>query len=77
MEVRNDPRGLLNDRGVVDATIAYEWEWEEGRSVRIALWGRDMTDEVDYNSAVVVPGTIAFSGVSGGEQYGVRVSGNF
>tara|TARA_R110000823_G_scaffold130015_8_gene257837 strand:+ start:3434 stop:5671 length:2238 start_codon:yes stop_codon:yes gene_type:complete len=77
VEVRNDPRGLLNDRGVVDATIAYEWEWEEGRSVRIALWGRDMTDEVDYNSAVVVPGTIAFSGVSGGEQYGVRVSGNF
>jgi len=77
VEVRNDPRGLLNDRGVVDATIAYEWEWDEGRSVRIALWGRDMTDEVDYNSAVVVPGTIAFSGVSGGEQYGVRLSGNF
>ncbi|MCB1844023.1 MAG: TonB-dependent receptor, partial [Halioglobus sp.] len=77
VEVRNDPRGLLNDRGVVDATIAYEWEWDDGRSVRIALWGRDMTDEVDYNSAVVVPGTIAFSGVSGGEQYGVRLSGNF
>ena len=62
---------------MVDATIAYEWEWQSGRTVRVALWGRDMTDEVDYSSAVIVPGTIAFSGVSGGEQYGVRISGNF
>ncbi|MCR9103876.1 MAG: TonB-dependent receptor [Gammaproteobacteria bacterium] len=77
VEVRNDPRGLVQDRGVLDATIAYEWEWSEGRNVRVALWGRDMTDEVDYSSAVIVPGTIAFSGVSGGEQYGLRVSGNF
>jgi hypothetical protein len=36
-----------------------------------------MTDEVDFNSAVIVPGTIAFGGVAGGEQYGIRVSGNF
>ena len=77
VDVRNDPRGLLKDRGVVDATIAYDWEWSEGKTARIALWGRDMTDEVDYNSAVIVPGTIAFSAVSGGEQYGVRISGNF
>ena len=77
VEVRNDPRGLLEDRGVVDATIAYEWEWDSGRTVRIALWGRDMTDEVDYSSAVIVPTTLAFSGVSGGEQYGLRISGNF
>ena len=77
VEVRNDPRGLLDSRGVVDATVAYEWEWSEGRMARIALWGRDMTDEVDYNSAVIVPGVIAFSGVSGGEQYGLRISGNF
>jgi len=77
VEVRNDPRGLVDDRGVVDATIAYEWEWSDGRTVRIAAWGRDLTDEVDYNSAVIIPETIAFSGVSGGEQYGVRISGNF
>ncbi len=77
VEVRNDPRGLLDDRGVVDATISYEWEWTEGRTIKIAAWGRDMTDEVDYNSAVTIPGTIAFSGVAGGEQYGVRISGNF
>ncbi len=75
VEVRNDPRGLLKDRGVFDATIAYQWEWQEGRTVRIAAWGRDLTDEVDYSSAVIVPGTIAFGGVSGGDQYGVRISG--
>lgn len=77
VEVQNDPRGLVDDRGVLDATIAYEWEWQSGRTVRVALWGRDLTDEVDYNSAVIVPGTIAFGGVAGGEQYGVRISGNF
>ena len=62
VEVQNDPRGLLDDRGVVDATIAYEWDWSEGRSIRIAAWGRDMTDEVAQSSAVIVPGTIAFGG---------------
>ena len=77
VEVRNDPRGLLDDRGVVDAIISYEWDWSEGRTVKISAWGRDMTDEVDYNSAVTIPGTIAFSGVAGGEQYGVSISGNF
>jgi iron complex outermembrane receptor protein len=77
VDVQNDPRSLLDDRGVVDATIAYDWEWEEGRSIRIALWGRDITDEVDYSSMVWFDGAIAFSGVSGGEQYGVRISGNF
>ena len=77
MDVRNDPRSQLKDRAVLDATIAYTWEWSEGRSIRIALWGRDITDEVDYSSMVVVPAAIAFSGVSGGEQYGVRISGNF
>ncbi len=77
VDVDNDPRSLLDDRGVVDATIAYEWDWSDGRSIRIAVWGRDITDEVDYSSMVVVPGAIAFSGVSGGEQYGIRISGNF
>ncbi len=77
VEVRNDPRGLVDDRGVLDATIAYDWEWSDGKTVRIALWGRDITDEVAYNSAVIVPETIAFSGVAGGEQYGLRISGNF
>jgi len=77
VEVRNDPRGLLDDRGVVDAFISYEWDWSDDRTVKITAWGRDVTDEVDYNSAVTIPGTIAFSGVAGGEQYGVSISGNF
>ena len=77
VEVRNDPRGLLDDRGVVDLIISYEWEWSENRLVKISGWGRDVTDEVDFNSAVTIPGTIAFSGVAGGEQYGVTLSGNF
>lgn len=77
VEVRNDPRGLLDDRGVVDVIISYEWAWSENRSVKISGWGRDVTDEVDYNSAVTIPGTIAFSGVAGGEQYGITLSGNF
>ena len=77
VEVRNDPRGLLDDRGVTDIIVSYEWEWSDNRSVKISGWGRDITDEVDYNSAVTIPGTIAFAGVAGGEQWGVTVSGNF
>lgn len=77
VETSNDPRGLLDSRGVWDATASYEWDWDEGRSVRITAFGRDLTDEVDFSSAVIVPGTIAFGGVSGGREYGIQVSGNF
>ena len=77
VEVRNDPRGLLEDRGVVDLIASYEWDWSEGRTVKVSVWGRDVTDEVEFQSAVTIPGTIAFSGVAGGEQFGLTVSGNF
>lgn len=77
VEVSNDPRGLIDSRTVIDATISYEWEWSEGRMVKIAAFGRDLTDEQDYSSLVVVPGLFAFSGVSGGEEYGVQISGTF
>lgn len=77
VEVANDPRGLLDDRTVVDASISYEWEWGSDRSVRITVFGRDLTDEEAFSSAVTIPATIAFAGVSGGEEYGVQISGNF
>ncbi len=77
VEVSNDPRGLVDERGVVDATLAYDWRCGDDSTMRVALFGRDMTDEVDYNSAVVIPGTLAFGGVAGGEQYGIRVNYEF
>ena len=77
VEVSNDPRGLLSSRGVWDANLAYEWDWDTDRSVRLTLFGRDLTDEEDYSSAVTIPGTIAFAGVTGGREYGVQISGNF
>jgi iron complex outermembrane receptor protein len=77
VEVRNDPRGLLDDRGVIDVVASYEWELSENRTVKLSLWGRDVTDEVEFQSAVTIPGTIAFAGVGGGEQFGVTIGGNF
>jgi iron complex outermembrane receptor protein len=77
VDVNNDPRGYLDEQKIVDAIIAYEWERAPGKTVRISAFGRDITDEVDFNSTVVIPGTIAFGAVSGGQQYGVRISGNF
>ena len=77
VEVGNDPRGLIRDRTLIDATLSYEWDWIEGKSVRISAFGRDLTDEMDYNSLTVVPGLFAFSLMSGGTMYGVQVSGNF
>jgi iron complex outermembrane receptor protein len=77
VEVSNDPRGLLPDRGVWDATLSYEWEWSSNRSVKITAFGRDLTDEEGFNSAVTIPETIAFAAVSGGTEYGLQISGNF
>jgi len=77
VEVSNDPRGLLPDRGVWDATLAYEWDWSAGRAVKITAFGRDLTDEEEFSSAVTIPGTIAFAGVTGGTEYGIQISGNF
>ena len=77
VDVRNDPRGLLDDRGVIDLVMSYEWDWAEERTVKISVWGRDLTDEVDFNSAVPIAGTIAFAGVAGGRQIGLTIGGNF
>lgn len=78
VDVANNPNGgLLDDRGVVDATLSYAWDWQEGRTVKITAYGRDITDERNYNSYVSVPGLLAFGAASGGEEYGVQISGNF
>jgi iron complex outermembrane recepter protein len=77
VEVSNDPRGLVDSRGVIDVTLSYEWEWSAGRLVKIPAYGRDIIDEQDYNSLISIPGFLAFSAVGGGEQYGVMISGNF
>jgi len=45
--------------------------------VKITAFGRDLTDEEEFNSAVIIPGTIAFGAVSGGREYGLQISGNF
>ncbi len=77
VDASNDPRGLVDGRGVVDVTLSYEWEWTAGRLVKLTAFGRDITDEQDYNSLVSIPTLLAFSAVGGGEQYGVMISGNF
>ncbi|MEH6590692.1 MAG: TonB-dependent receptor [Halioglobus sp.] len=77
VEIRNDARGLIEDRGVWDATVSYEWGWSDDRVVKITAFGRDLTDEVGNNSAVIIPGTIAFGAIAGGTEYGLQISGNF
>ena len=77
VDASNDPRGLVDSRGVIDVTLSYEWEWTTGRMVKLTAFGRDITDEQDYNSLVSIPTLLAFSAVGGGEQYGVMISGNF
>jgi iron complex outermembrane receptor protein len=78
VDVANNPNGgLLDDRGVVDITLSYEWEWQENRTVMVTVFGRDVTDERDYQSFVTVPGLFSFGSAGGGEQYGVQLTGNF
>jgi iron complex outermembrane receptor protein len=78
VEISNNPNGgLLDDRGVVDVTLTYEWEWDAGRVVRVTAFGRDITDERDYNSLVVFNPLFNFGAATGGEEYGVQITGNF
>ena len=78
VDTANNPNGgLLDDRGVVDVTLSYEWEWQQGRTVMLTLFGRDVTDERDYQSFVTVPALFSFGSAGGGEQYGVQLTGNF
>ncbi len=77
VETSNDPRGLVESRGVWDLNLSYDWQWNEGRNVRVTLFGRDLTDEYGYNSSVIIPATIAFGGVAGGTEYGLQITGNF
>ena len=77
VEASNDPRGLVADRSVWDLNLSYDWQWDEGRNVRFTVFGRDLTDEYDYNSSVIIPATIAFGAVAGGQEYGLQISGNF
>ncbi|MEE8243923.1 MAG: TonB-dependent receptor, partial [Pseudomonadales bacterium] len=77
VDASNNPQGLLDDRGVIDASISYEWEWADGRDVTITVFGRDITDEQNPNSAVIIPGFFSFAGIAGGEQYGLQISGSF
>jgi iron complex outermembrane receptor protein len=78
VDTANNPNGgLLDDRGVVDITMSYEWEWQEGRTVKVTGYGRDITDERDFNSYVTIPGLLAFGAAAGGEEYGLQITGNF
>jgi iron complex outermembrane receptor protein len=77
VDLDNDPRGLLDDQSIFDANAAYEWEWSDGRMIKITVFGRDITDNQDWNSAVQIPGLISFGAVAGGEEYGLKISGNF
>lgn len=77
IEAANDPRGLLDSQDIVDVSASYDWEWTQDRTVRVSVFGRDITNDPELTSAVIVPGLLAFSGVSRGSNWGVRISGNF
>ena len=77
VEAANDPRGLLDAQDIVDVSVSYDWEWTDDRTVRISAFGRDITNDPEVTSAVIIPGLLAFGGVSRGSNWGLRISGNF
>lgn len=76
VESKNDYRGGLSDRGVVDVTIGYDFEIGD-TDWTITLFGRDLTDELDANSAVVIGGLWSFRGVTGGRTWGLETQMKF
>ncbi len=71
-DAQNDPRGNLDDIGITDASVSYSFATRRAEYV-VRLFGRNLQDIVVRNSAVIIPGTLAFAGVDPGVTYGLSV----
>ena len=77
VEARNDPRGLLDSQGLLDASTGITFNWGNDYATTLTVFGRNLTNEIQANSAVTIPGLIAFAGVQPGRTWAIELSGRF
>ncbi len=68
----NDPRGLAGERNIVDASAAYVFDIS-GAKLRVAAFGRNLTDNRGLNSTLPVAGLFTFASGRPPRTYGFEV----
>jgi len=74
---RNDPRGLAQARNLVDASAAVNFDLDTTGTLRVAVFGRNLTDDRGLNSSLPVAGLFTFSAARPPRTYGVEVGFTF
>jgi len=77
VEASNDPRGFLDSNGLLDAQAGYTYGWAGDNRAKLTVFARNITNEKEPNSAVTIPGLIAFAGITPGRTWGIELSGEF
>jgi iron complex outermembrane receptor protein len=74
---RNDPRGLAQARNLVDASAALDFLLGESARGRVAVFGRNLTDDRGLNSTLPVAGLFTFSAARPPRTFGVEFGIDF
>lgn len=74
---RNDPRGLAQARNLLDASAAINFDLDTVGTMRVAVFGRNLTDDRGLNSTLPVAGLFTFSAARPPRTYGVEVGFTF
>jgi iron complex outermembrane recepter protein len=74
---RNDPRGLAQARNLVDASAAMTFDLDDIGKMRVAVFGRNLTDDRGLNSTLPVGGLFTFSAARPPRTFGMEVGFEF
>lgn len=75
-EIRNNPLSEVEAVFKVDASASYDFTYED-TDFKVTVFGRNLTDEVDFNSYLNVAGLFAFSGVGQERTWGAELRASF
>lgn len=74
---RNDPRGMAQARNLLDASAAITFDLDTIGKMRVAVFGRNLTDDRGLNSTLPVAGLFTFSAARPPRTFGAEVGFNF
>ncbi len=75
--VRNDDRCQTRDREDLAAQVSYTFNIAPGREVRVAVFGRNLTDFRDIGATLPVAGLFTFAGARPPRTYGAEIGFKF
>jgi iron complex outermembrane recepter protein len=75
--VRNDDRCLTRDREDLAAQVSYTFNIAQDREIRVAIFGRNLTDFRDISATLPVAGLFTFAGARPPRTYGAEIAFKF